>query len=218
MAETLPITDNTRFSRLRKRASYDKAVINQILDAGILCHVGFEDNGHPVVLPTAYVRSQQQLIIHGAANGRFFKCLAEGALCCVTVSHLDGIVLARSAFHHSVNYRCVMLFGRFKALTELNAKRIALDHLMEGCSPGRIDDNIRPASEKELNATAVLMMDITEASAKVRQGPPNDDEKDMDLPVWAGVVQRMPSQYQFISAPDGLASIAQPDYLSKIKF
>lgn len=218
MPNNLPITDNTRLTRTRERGNHSTESIYPILDDGILCHIGFEDKGHPVVLPTAYIRYGHQIMIHGAVNGRFFQRLAEGIPCCVTVSHLDGLVLARSAFHHSVNYRCAMLFGQFTVVTDLEEKRQLLDVFMEGCIPGRNGDAIRRGSDKEINATALLLMDINEASSKIRTGPPNDDVDDMSLPVWAGVVQREPARYTYITAPDCPESIAQPAYLDTLTF
>lgn len=216
--QTLDITDKTRFTRARDRASYDVQTIHDILDDGLLCHIGFAEGDQPVVLPTAYVRQGNRIIIHGAVNGRFFQSLADGAPCCVTVSHLDGMVLARSAFHHSVNYRCVMMFGQFVAITDPEEKLELLDVFVEGCIPGRTGDNIRPSSKKELNATAVLVMDISQASAKIRTGPPKDDKEDMSLPVWAGVVQREPPRFRVVTDPDCMEGIAEPDYVSKLTF
>ncbi len=214
----LTVTPTSGLTRLKERGYYDRETINNILDDGILCHIGFEDKGRQIVLPNAYVRRSNKIIIHGAVNGRFHKRLAEGIPCCVTVSYLDGLVLARSAFHHSVNYRCAMIFGNFTALESLEEKRAALDAFIDGCIPGRSDDNIREASDKELQATAVLTMDITEASAKIRTGPPKDDKKDMPLPVWAGVVERQPSSYTTITDPACVDGIDTPSYLSAVKF
>jgi len=215
---SVTMTEATRLTRLKDRGHYDYTTINHILDDGILCHIGFEWEGRQIVLPTAYARHEQQVIIHGAVNGRFFKALANGAPCCLTVSHLDGLVLARSAFHHSVNYRCVMLMGKMTPLLSLEDKRTALDHFMRVCIPGRLEDNIRPSSDKELNATAVLTMDITEASAKVRTGGPKDDDSDMQLPVWAGVIEKQPSTYQSVTDANSPVPVDTPDYIDALRF
>ncbi len=214
----LAITSTSGLTRLKERGHYDRETINSILDDGILCHIGFEDKGKQIVLPNAYVRRGDEIIIHGAVNGRFHQRLAEGIPSCVTVSYLDGLVLARSAFHHSVNYRCVMIFGSFSPLESLEEKRAALDAFIDGCIPGRSKDNIRAASDKELHATAVLTMKITEASAKIRTGPPKDDKKDMSLPVWAGVIEKQPSSNTIITDSACIDSIEAPPYLDAVNF
>lgn len=217
-SSSLEVTTATRLTRSRKRGAYDRDTIYRILDAGILCHIGFEYEGRPFVLPTAYVRERDHLLVHGAANGRLFKTLAEGVECCLTVSHLDGLVLARSAFHHSVNYRSVMVLGRFAAIENRVEKMAALDTFVEGCIPGRSQDNIRSTSEKELNATAILRLEISEASAKVRCGPPMDDEEDMKREVWAGVIDKKPPRYTLNPAPELPSQIVAPSYLGRAKF
>jgi hypothetical protein len=187
MDASFPVTDRTRARRLPQRATYDRAAVHDILDSGFLCHVGFVERGRPVVIPTAYARVDDALVLHGSAKSRTLEALAAGAEACVTVSHVDGLVLARSAFHHSVNYRSVVIFGRATALEDRDEKLAALEAFFERLHPGRWAD-VRPPSEQELKATLVLRIPLEEASAKVRGGGPIDDAEDLALPVWAGVV------------------------------
>lgn len=180
-------TARTQVKRLPKRGQYDRETIYGILDEGFLCHVGFVHDGAPVVIPTGYARSGDRLYIHGSAASRMLRTLDQGVPVCVTVTLLDGLVLARSAFHHSMNYRSVVVFGTAKAVTDEVEKTEALRLFTEHVVPGRWD-HIRWPTAQELKATTVLSMPIEEASAKVRVGPPLDDEEDYALPVWAGVL------------------------------
>lgn len=180
-------TARTQVKRLPKRGQYDRETINGILDEGFLCHVGFVHDGAPVVIPTGYARSGDRLYIHGSAASRMLRTLDEGVPVCVTVTLLDGLVLARSAFHHSMNYRSVVVFGTARAVTDADEKTEALRLFTEHVVPGRWD-RIRQPTAQELKATTVLSLPIVEASAKVRVGPPVDDEEDYALPVWAGVL------------------------------
>jgi uncharacterized protein len=173
--------------RLPKRGSYDRAAVYSILDEGFVCHVGFVAQGQPFVIPTAYGRSGDELYIHGARASRMLKALRDGAEVCVTITLLDGLVLARSAFHHSMNYRSVVIFARARLVTSSEEKTRALEAFTEHVMPGRWAD-IRWPSAQELDATLVLAIPLTEAAAKVRTGPPVDDEEDYALPVWAGVL------------------------------
>jgi hypothetical protein len=159
--------------------------VDAILDEGLVCHVGFEDAGQPYVIPAVYARQGDRLVIHGSAASRMVKVLAAGVPACVTVTLLDGLVLARSEFHHSVNYRSVVVLGRASEIVEADEKRRALAAIVEHVAPGRAG-NVRPPNEKELRATRVVTIPLDEASAKVRTGPPKDDEEDYALPVWAG--------------------------------
>jgi hypothetical protein len=187
MTETLPVTDRTRVRRLPKRGAYDLATIHAILDEALLCHVGFVVEGSPVVIPTIHWRAGNTLYFHGSAASRMLRSLRDGVDACATVTLLDGLVLARSAFHHSMNYRSVVVFGKARAITEEGEKRSALDALVEHVVRGRSKD-VRPANEIELKQTLVLALPIEEASAKVRTGGPVDDDEDYTLPVWAGVL------------------------------
>jgi len=180
-------TKRTTLKRLPKRGVYDRELINAILDEGFICHVGFVVESQPFVIPTGYARVDEQLLIHGSQASRMLRSLAQGIDVCVTVTLLDALVLARSAFHHSINYRSVVIFGQATVVTEREAKLAALRALSEHMIPGRWDEVRRP-SEQELKATSVLALPLLEASAKVRTGPPIDDEEDYQLSVWAGLV------------------------------
>lgn len=171
--------------RLAKRGHYDAATIHAILDAGFLAHVGFSVDGEPVVIPTLYGRDGDTLILHGAASNRMLGAL--GAPACVTVTLVDGIVLARSAFHHSMNYRSVVAFGRAQPIADEAEKTRALAVVSEHLLRGRWAE-VRAPNQAELRSTAVVRFAIEEASAKIRTGPPVDEEADYALPVWAGVV------------------------------
>jgi uncharacterized protein len=180
-------TDRTTVRRKRDRAAYDRAVVDEILDEGLVCHVGFLLDGRPAVIPTAYARVGDSLYLHGAVGNHMLRTMAAGGEVCVTVTLIDGLVLARSAFHHSINYRSVVLFGEAVPVSDEDEKRAALDALVEHLVPGRTAD-ARGGTTDELRATLVVRLPIDEGSAKVRTGPPIDDEDDLDLPVWAGVV------------------------------
>ena len=180
-------TERTTLKRLPKRGQYDHAVVYGILDEAFICHVGFVSEGKPVVIPTAYARIGQDLYIHGSAASRMLKSLEEGIDICLTVTVVDGLVLARSAFHHSINYRSVVIFGTATLVAEPNEKLKALHAFTDHIVPNRWQE-VRPPTESELRATTVLKLPLIEVSAKVRTGGPIDDEEDYQLPVWAGVV------------------------------
>jgi uncharacterized protein len=180
-----PPSPRTRVQRLPNRGAYDRETIWAILDEGLVCHVGFVSDGQPFVLPTTHVRVGDQLYVHGAAANRMLTTLENGVPVCVTVTLLDGLVLARSAFKHSMNYRSVVVLGHARAVTEPAEKRKILSALVEHVMPGR-SAQIRGPNDKELAATLVLALPLTEASAKIRRGPPVDDPMDLGLAVWAG--------------------------------
>jgi len=180
-------TERTQVHRLPKRGVYDREAVYRILDEGLVCHIGFVAEGKPVVIPTGYGRRHDMLYIHGSPASRMFRAMAKGAEVCVTVTLVDGVVLARSAFHHSMNYRSVVIFGKATLLEDDAAKREALRVFTEHVAPGRWAE-VRQPSEKELHATTVLAIPLEEVSAKVRIGPPLDDEEDYAFPVWAGVL------------------------------
>lgn len=180
-------TERTTLHRLPKRGSYDEATINAILDEALLCHVGFVAGGAPVVIPTIHWRAGDTLYLHGSVASRMLRTLKEGIDACVTVTLLDGLVLAKAAFHHSMNYRSVVIFGKAHEVTDREEKLRSLDALVEHVVKGRSKE-VRGANESELRVTTVLKMKIEEASAKVRTGGPIDDEADLSLPVWAGVL------------------------------
>jgi uncharacterized protein len=187
MSETYVPTARTRVVREPHRGVYDRATAYQILDEGFICHVGFAVDGQPFVIPTGYGRAGDNLYIHGSAASRMLRNLDEGVGVCVTVTLLDGLVLTRSIFNHSMNYRSVVVLGRAVAVNEPREKLEALRLLSEHILPGRWPE-IRQPNEKELKATLVLRLPIAEFSAKVRQGPPIDDEEDYAFPAWAGVI------------------------------
>lgn len=178
-------TKRTRLKRLSKRASYERKIIYQILNEAFICHVGFISDGQPVVIPTAYGRAEDVLYIHGSVASRMLRALAEGIRICVTVTLVDGLVLARSAFHHSMNYRSIVVFGKAYVVRGAMEKAKALRLFSEHVIPGRWAE-VRQPNEGELKKTLVLRMPLMEASAKIRRGPPIDDEADYALPVWAG--------------------------------
>ncbi len=180
-------TRRTRVRRLPARASYERATIQAILDEGLVCHVGFVHEGQPYVLPTTYARVGDQVYLHGSAASRMLRGLGEGIPVCLTVTLLDGLVLARSAFHHSMNYRSVVILGVAIAVTEPVERLRALEAIVEHAVPGRWPQ-VRPPSAGELRATMVLRLPIEEASAKVRSGGPLDEAEDLGWPCWAGHV------------------------------
>lgn len=180
-------SERVRVRRVPKRAAYDRATIDAILDAGLVAHLGFVVDGQPYVIPTLHARVGDDVLVHGSPASRAMRALAEGAPVCLTVTLTDGLVLARSVFHHSVNYRSVVLIGRATPVREVAARRAALEAFTERIAPGRWAE-VRPPSAKELRATAVLRIPIDEASAKLRSGPPGDDPEDVRLPAWAGVI------------------------------
>ncbi|MDQ2947073.1 MAG: pyridoxamine 5'-phosphate oxidase family protein [Acidobacteriota bacterium] len=183
----LEATERTRVRRLPKRAVYDKAQIYSILDEGFVCHLGFVAGGQPYVIPTGYARVDDTIYLHGSTASRMVRTAAEGIDVCVTVTLVDGFVLARSAFHHSMNYRSVVVLGKARLVTERDEKWKALQGFTNHIVPGRWEEARQP-SEQELKGTSVLALPIEEASAKVRTGGPIDDEEDYALPLWAGVV------------------------------
>jgi uncharacterized protein len=185
MTSSYQPTGRTQVRRLPERGSYDRTTVHAILDEGFICHVAFTIDGQPYALPTAYARVGETIYLHGSSGSRLG--LRPGLPVCVTVTLLDGVVLARAAFHHSFNYRSAMVLGRTRLVTDPEEKDAALRAFVEHIVPGRGAD-VRPGNTKELTATAVLAVPLEEVSAKVRQGDPKDDEEDYDLPVWAGVL------------------------------
>ncbi len=215
MKELSP-TPRTTLKRLPKRGSHDRDVINQILDEGFICHVGFVIDGQPIVIPTGYARVEDTLIIHGSQASRMLRTIGNGIGVCVTVTLIDGLVLARSAFHHSMNYRSVVIFGSASVVEDREGKIAALLALSEHMIPGRWKDAREP-NETELQQTTVLSLSITEASAKIRTGPPLDDEEDYAMPVWAGVIPLRMVADEPIPDPRLPREIAPPDYAFRYK-
>ncbi|WP_446039145.1 pyridoxamine 5'-phosphate oxidase family protein [Streptomyces sp. SID1121] len=209
-------TERTVPTRSRERASYDRALVHAILDETYICHLGFVRDGAPVVLPTLYGRVDERLYVHGSTGSR--PLLLAGAAdpglpVCLTVTHVDGLVLARSAFHHSINYRSVVVHGVARQVTDPEERRLALDAIVDHVVPGRAADS-RPANARELAATAVIRLDLDEVSAKVRTGGPNDDAEDLALPYWSGVVPVVRGYGPPVPADDLDPAVTLPDYLA----
>ena len=178
-------TERTQLKRLPARGSYEREVVYRILDEGLVCHVGFVSNGSPVVIPTGYGRAGDTLYVHGSAASRMLRTLGDGVETCVTVTLIDGLVLARSAFHHSMNYRSVVVLATARPVVDRDDKRRALRAIVDHVVPERWN-RVREPNEQEMKATTVLELPLAEASAKLRSGGPLDDERDYALPVWAG--------------------------------
>ena len=195
-----PIDSRNKVKRVPKRAHYDQQTVYEVLDAGYMCHVGFAVEGQPYVIPTAFGRRDNQLYFHGATTSRLMQHAEQCFPVCITVTHLDGLVLARSAFHHSMNYRSAVVFGTAKPVED-SFKSEALKIISDQILKGRWEESRLP-NAKELKATQVLAMTIEQGSAKIRTGPPKDDPEDYALPIWAGVVP-LESRY--------LAPVADPD-------
>jgi nitroimidazol reductase NimA-like FMN-containing flavoprotein (pyridoxamine 5'-phosphate oxidase superfamily) len=211
MDKPLPAPRSRRVTvrRIPRRGSYDPAVVFAILDAGLVAHVAFLHEGHPFVIPTTYVRKDRELMIHGAAASRMLEIGASGAPVSACVTLLDGVVYARSAFHHSLNYRSVVLLGHARDVTDEAEKRAFLDALVERLAPGR-GALVRAPSPKELHATRVLALPIDEVSAKVRTGGPIDDPEDHAVPVWAGQLPVGLRAMSHIPTPDHAPQFAAP--------
>lgn len=211
-------TDRTVPTRSRDRAHYDRETVHSILDQAYLCHLGFVRDGAPVVLPTLFGRVGETLYIHGSTGSRPLLAAGKadpGLPVCLTVTHLDGLVLARSAFHHSMNYRSVVVHGTAYEVTDPDERRMALDSLVDHVVPGRSADS-RPANARELAATAVIRLDLDEVSAKLRTGGPNDDPEDLGLPFWSGVVPVAPAYGTPIPAADLTPGMTTPDYVTAL--
>ncbi|MGC0378637.1 pyridoxamine 5'-phosphate oxidase family protein [Streptomyces sp. SAI-229] len=216
--DTYPPTERTVPTRSPHRAAYDKALVHAILDEGYVCHLGFVRDGAPVVLPTLYGRVGERLYVHGSTGSRPLRAAGQadpGLPVCLTVTHVDGLVLARSAFHHSVNYRSVVVHGTARDVTDPEEKRRALDALVDHVVPGRAADS-RPANKKELAATAVIRLDLDEVSAKLRTGGVNDEPEDLALPHWAGVVPLRKGYDAPLADPHLAPGTELPGYLTSL--
>ncbi|MFE2378870.1 pyridoxamine 5'-phosphate oxidase family protein [Streptomyces sp. NPDC059398] len=211
-------TARTVPTRSRERASYDRELVHSVLDEGYVCHLGFLRDGAPVVLPTLYARVGERLYVHGSTGSRPLRAAGQadpGIAVCLTVTHVDGLVLARSAFHHSINYRSVVVHGTARQVTDADERRTALDAIVEQAVPGRSHDS-RPADAKELAATAVIRLDLEELSVKTRTGGPNDEPEDLALPYWSGVVPVSRGYGTPVRSDDLDPSVALPDYLARL--
>ena len=208
-------TTRTQVRRMPKRGHYDRETVHAILDAGAIAHIGYVIDGQPCVTPTAYWRKGERIYWHGSSASRMLRTIDAGSPVCVEVSHIDGFVLARSAFHHSVNYRSVMAFGTAHKLTDEAEIVEALHDFTERLYPGRWDA-LRPIQPQEIKATTVLAMDLSEAVAKVRTGMPIDDDEDYALPIWAGVLPVQTRVLAPLDDPKNLPGLSAPDYLAKV--
>ena len=213
---TIQATERTKIRRLPKRGNYDRDVINNILDEAFICHVGFVVDGQPYVMPTGFARVGDHLYIHGSAASRMLRAIAGGLDVCVTVTLIDGLVLARSAFHHSMTYRSVVVLGKAVVVEDPAEKDKALEALTEHIVPGRWVD-VRWPTELELKATTVLKLPIEEASAKIRTGGPIDDEEDYDMDVWAGVLPLNLSPGPVVPDERLKDGVAVPEYVENYK-
>ena len=198
--------------RLPKRADYDRDTINAILDEGMICHVSFVVDGQPFMIPTIHARDGDHVLLHGLKGGRLLNHLEAGNDVCIAVTLLDGLVLARSAFHHSMNYRSVVLYGKGKEITEPEAKMDAMKRFVDHLTPGRWD-YLRPVTDKEIKATSIVAISIDDAAAKIRSGPPSDDDEDYELPIWAGLVPLSLTAGAIEDDPRLESDISQPDHV-----
>jgi nitroimidazol reductase NimA-like FMN-containing flavoprotein (pyridoxamine 5'-phosphate oxidase superfamily) len=207
-------TRRTTLKRLPQRGSYDREVVHRILDEGFVCHVGFAVDGQPFVIPTGYARDGDTLYLHGSAASRMLRSLAGGIPVCVTVTLIDGLVLARSAFHHSINYRSVVILGVAEPVEDRQEKMAALKAFTEHVIPGRWDE-VREPDEQDLKGTSVLRLPLVEVSAKIRTGPPKDDEEDYAIPVWAGELPLRIVAGTPVPDPRLAVGIALPDHVAR---
>ena len=214
MSDVYEPTERTAVKRLPARGSYDRAVVHQILDEGLICHLGFVVDGQPFVIPTIYVRIGETIYVHGSPASRMLRTLEQGVPACVTVTHVDGLVLARSAFHHSMNYRSVVVLGTATVVDDTTKKLEILHKLTNHLIHGRWEE-VRQPSPEELRRTLVLEIPIQEVSAKIRVGPPLDEEEDYELPVWAGVLPLRVTASSPIADPRLSADTDVPDYAAR---
>lgn len=205
-----PTSERSKIRRHPERGSSDREQIHEMLDEGLLAHIAFVSDGQPVVIPMAYARLGDQILFHGSHRSRLMTSLANGRPACVSVTHLDGLVLARSAFHSSMNYRSVVLFGNCRSIEDLDDKRQALDVLVDHLLPGRTAQ-VRPTTEQELAGTLVLAFRIDEATLKTRSGPPKEPDRDIGFPTWAGVYPLSTVLGEPVPAPDLTACFEPPE-------
>jgi nitroimidazol reductase NimA-like FMN-containing flavoprotein (pyridoxamine 5'-phosphate oxidase superfamily) len=204
----------TTVKRLAKRAGYDRNTINAIIDEALICHVGFVADGAPVVIPTIHTRVGETLYFHGSAASRMLRSLREGIDACVTITILDGLVMARSAFHHSMNYRSVVVMGKGREVVDREEKLLVLDALVEHVCAGRARD-VRAPNEAELKQTLVIALPLAEASAKIRVGPAVDDEDDYALPIWAGIIPVALTPSAPVDDERLVPGVSVPEYATK---
>ena len=212
MAHEFQKTPRNKVKRHPERGSYDPAIIYPIIDEALICHVGFVQDEQPYVIPTLHARHGDAILLHGAKGSRLLRHAEAGGDVCITITLLDGIVLARSAFSHSVNYRSVVLFGKGHPILDDDTRMQALETFTERLVPGRWRD-VRPPSPVELKQTSIVVVAIESASAKVRTGPPKDDQEDLDLPVWAGVLPLQQVSDLPVADPQLKTEIEVPEYI-----
>ncbi len=219
MSDTIdfPPSDITRIKRLHQRAHYDRETVHAILDAGLICHVGYVIDDQPYVTPTMYWRKDERVYWHGSSASKMLRHLKTGPRVSFTVSLMDGLVLARSGFHSSVNYRTVMAYGNAELVDDSDAKLTALEDMMERIVPGRWPD-LKPPTPQELKATTVMSLKLEEVAAKVRDGGANDEPEDLELDVWAGVVPTRTVLGTPVDNPDLKPGIPVPTNLQQIRF
>jgi nitroimidazol reductase NimA-like FMN-containing flavoprotein (pyridoxamine 5'-phosphate oxidase superfamily) len=210
----MTVKADTRLRRLPERGSKDMQLAHRIIDDSRICHVGFTLDGQPYVVPMALGRNGENILLHGSVVSRLMTNLADGLPCCVTVTHLDGLVLARSSFNSSMNYRSLMVFGSATLVSDEVEKKRGLDILIEHLAPGRLAD-LRPSTRKELNATTLLTLPLETFSIKSRSGPPGDAKGDLDAPIWAGVIPLALTAGDPVPAPDMPEDIPLPGYLKR---
>ncbi len=209
---TYDVDSRNKVLRLAKRGLYDEETVFDIVDSALICHVAYEIDGQPYAMPTLVARDGHTILVHGHAKSRMLLHAGAGNPVCITVTHTDGIVLARSVFNHSINYRAAMIYGRGRLITDPDEKLDVLFRFTEKLIPGRWDDT-RPSTEQELKGTAAVAVEIESASAKVRTGMPSDEPEDLDLPTWAGVIPVRQIFEDPIAEEHTPADMAVPEYL-----
>ncbi len=206
-------SDRIRIRRAPERGIYDRETIFSIIDEALICHIGFVQGGQPIVIPTIHARDDNGLLIHGATSSRLIRHVQDGKAICVTITILDGLVIARSIYHHSMNYRSVVLFGTGRIVDDPGEKLAGLERLSEHIMPGRWNDARKP-NENEFKATAVVSITIDEASAKVRSGPPGEEDEDYQLPIWAGVLPIRQTYKAPENDPRLMSGLMTPEYVT----
>jgi uncharacterized protein len=212
MSQTFSKTTRNKLKRLPERGYYDSSVIYPIVDEALICHVGFVQDNQPYIIPTLHARQGDRILLHGAKGSRLLRHAASGGEVCIAITLMDGIVLARSVFHHSINYRSVVIFGKGNLIEGEEARLEAMEQFTERLIPGRWQD-ARPPNPVELKQTTIVAVTIESASAKIRTGPPKDEEDDLELPVWAGVLPLSQVSGIPIADPDLKAGTEIPDYI-----
>ena len=203
-------SERTRIRRSAHNAADDTATLHAIIDAAYICHVAFHDGTSTHCIPTACWREADHLVIHGSNGSRLIKLLAQGTPACVTITHLDGLVMARAAFNHSMNYRSAIIYGQFEQIDGEAARRASMDAFMHKIAPGRLAD-VRPGNDQEFAATTVMRIGLAEAACKLRTGGPKDDAEDMDIPAWTGVLPLVQQRGEPAAAPQ--CGVAEPAYV-----